>query len=349
VADHDGRKAGSIEQQLYEDGSRFTFLQAVRLLEEIELRDGGRGRCEPPGEAAHADRELLFFRHVVRLDVPPSDVETIERAPGEPPRVSVNVLGVAGLLGPLPHAVTETILGQLRQGRRAFADFLDIFNHRLLSLLYRARKKYRPALDPKGPHDGRMARVLGALLGLGTPSLRGRVLANGSADRPLLAYAGLFAEHGRSPVGLERILEDFFDVPAAVVPFVGAWDEIDDDDLTALGARLGRNNVLGRTALAGRRLWNQAARFEVRLGPLGLGRFRSFLPAATDAYAPLMSLVRFYAHDELGFRVRLVLRAADVPRLRLRAAGDAYLGQTTWLSRRPPARDDEQVRLVGRR
>ena len=43
---------------------------------------------------------------------------------------------------------------------RALRDFLDLFNHRLVSLLYRARKKYRPALDPGAPGRGRIATVL---------------------------------------------------------------------------------------------------------------------------------------------------------------------------------------------
>ena len=354
MADHAGRETGSVEQELYDDASRFTFLQAVRLMEDIELRKG-RGR-KPPGESVHTEQELVFFRHEVRLDLPSSDVESLERLDGEgQPTMRVNVLGLAGGLGPLPHAVTETILRQLRGGQRAFADFLDIFNHRLISLLHRARKKYRPSLDPHGPHEGRVSRVLYALLGLGTPYLRGRVLGEaqprtgeGRADRPLLAYSGLFAERYRSPAGLERIIDDCFGVKSAIVPFLGAWAEVEENDRTAIGVKLGRNNRLGHGTLVGGRIWDQAARFEVRLGPLSLEQFRSFLPGAADAYRSLVSLIRFYAHEELGFQLRLVLRKEAIPRLHLKREGAAHLGHTTWLTTgRPSAKDDDQVRLAG--
>lgn len=372
MADHGRRQAGSVEDELYGDASRFTFLQAVRLVEQMELRNGRT----PVGESVHADQELLFFRHFVRLDNPDSDVESLYRAADdEPPSMFTNVLGLAGILGPLPHPVTEMIIDHLRHGPRhpphhkpprEFADFLDIFNHRLLSLLYRARKKFRPALDPSGPHDGRMSRVLYAFLGLGTPHLQGRVLKPAS-DRPLLAYAGLFAEGYRSPVGLERILGDYFDVPAKVKPFIGAWEEIDPGDFTLLGVK---NNVLGKTAFIGHRIWNQAARFEVRIGPLDFKRFRTFIPEVKDAYAPLRSLIRFYAHDHLGFfDIRLILAAGQMPELTLSRAAGAYLGRDTWLRRlpqlalsraadahlgrdtwlRPPLREDDQVRLAGPR
>lgn len=356
MADHARRQSRSVKHRLYGDASRFTFLQAVRLMEEIELRKRPLHRC--PGEAAHAADELLVFRHKIRLDMPPADVETIEDSNGAAPVMTTNVLGLAGVLAPLPHPVTERLIDELRHGRDgkdhgAFAAFLDIFNHRLISLLYRARKKYRPALDHRSPHDGRVARVLYALLGLGTPHLRGRVLhrvAGRDADRPLLACAGLFAENYRSPAGLERIVEEHFGVRAEVVPFIGEWNEIDEDDRTAIGAKSGRNNRLGKTALAGRRIWNQAARFEVRLGPLPFKRFRTFLPSTHDAYTPLVRLIRFYTHEELAFDIRLVLDRQTMPRLRLRiGGGDAHLGHSTWLVRWRPKHDDHQVRLAGRR
>lgn len=352
MADHDRRQARSVKDELYDDASRFSFLQAVRLVEQMELCKDRH--CKPAGESVHADEELLFFHHLVRLDNPDSDIESLHcGADGEPPSMITNVLGLAGVLGPLPHTVTEMIIDHLWHGPRhphdfpaprQFVDFLDIFNHRLLSLLYRARKKFRPALDPYGPHEGRMSRVLYAFLGLGTPKLQGRVLHTGS-DRPLLAYAGLFVDRYRSQAGLERVLADHFEVPVAVKPFIGAWEEIDEDDLTLLGVR---NNVLGTTATAfiGRRFWNQAARFEVRLGPLDFSRFVSFLPSAKNAYESLRSLIRFYAHDDLGFDIRLLIEGHQIPQLEL-WPGRVYLGHTSWLSRRPPEQDDEQVRLVG--
>jgi type VI secretion system protein ImpH len=372
MADHARRQSRSVEEQLFEDASRFTFLQAVRLMEDIALGKGLNNH-RFPGEAVHHEQELLFFRHNVRLDIPSSDVESLRagRRGGdgrhdEPPTMLVNVLGLAGVLGPLPQTVTETILHELRRGDRAFddlpvssfSDFLDIFNHRLISLLYRARKKYRPALDPRGPHEGRVSRVLYSILGLGTPHLKGRLLGETSLNRPfgqpsagdrlLLPYTGLFAERYRSPIGLERILADAFGTPATVTPFVGAWETIEDSDRTAIGTRLGRNQRLGHAALAGRRIWNQAARFEVSLGPLKLEQFRSFLPVAENAYRPLVSLIRFYAHEELGFSIRLILDRNEIPELELKRGGSAHLGQTTWLARRRPfAADDTQVRLTG--
>jgi type VI secretion system protein ImpH len=247
-------------------------------------------------------------------------------------------------MGPLPPNVVELIMERSFRKDGALAEFLDIFNHRLISLLYRARKKYRAQLDAKAPHGGRVATVLHSLLGLGTRHLGGRM---GVRDRTLLAYTGFFTETVRPSVGLERLLEDCFDTKAQVEPFRGRWERIEDDDVSRIG-ETGQNQVLGQSAVLGRRVWDQAASFEVRLGPLTFAHFLSFLPNGR-AFGPLAAMTRFYSREELGFTFRLALLAAEVPRLQLGTAYGAFLGWTTWLKTKATKHDDTQVRLVGRR
>jgi type VI secretion system protein ImpH len=340
MATYGWRESRSVAEGLWDEGHRFSFLQAVRLLEEL-FPDR-----TSPAEGIDPRREVVRFRSEVRFDFPPGDVEAVlPPMDGEPAEMRVNVLGLAGSMGPLPPAVVELILERSFRKDTAFRDFLDIFHHRLISLLYRARKKYRPALDRNAPHAGRVATVLHSLLGLGTKHLTDRM---GVRERTLLAYTGLLVETVRPTVGLTRMIEDCFDTTAAVSPFRGRWDRIEDADVTRLGARLGRNQVLGESAVLGGRVWDQAAGFEVLLGPLTLAQFLSFLPNGR-AFAPLVALVRFYAREELGFTFRLSLAAAEVPEIRLGAAYGTYLGWTSWLMTKPMTRDDSQVRLVGKR
>ena len=54
--------------------------------------------------------------------------------------------------------------------------FLDIFNHRLISLFYRAWEKYRFAIAyERGGQRRPFSQYLYCLIGLGTPGLRGRL------------------------------------------------------------------------------------------------------------------------------------------------------------------------------
>lgn len=338
MADYGWRQSRSVAEGLWEEGHRFSFLQAVRLLESLYPKRTA------PGESVDPRHEVVRFKSKVRLDFPPGDVEKVQRpANGEPAEMHVNVLGLASAMGPLPPAIVELILERSFRKDDAFAEFLDIFNHRLVSLLYRARKKYRPALDRNAPDGGRVATVLRSLLGLGMPDLAGRM---GVGDRSLLAYTGFFSETVRPAVGLKRLVEDCFDAPVEVTPFRGQWGRIENDDVTRLGVT-GQNQLLGKTAVLGGRVWDQAAGFELTLGPFSLAQFLSFLPNGR-AYAGLVALVRFYVREELGFTFRLALQAAEVPELKLGVAYGAFLGWTTWVKTKPATRDDAQVRLVGR-
>ena len=339
MASYGWRESRSVAEGLWEEGHRFSFLQAVRLLEEL-FPDR-----TPPGEGIDPRREVVRFRSEVRLDFPPGDVEAV-RPPtgGEPAEMRVNILGLASSMGPLPASIVEMIMERSFRKDTALRDFLDLFNHRLVSLLYRARKKFRPALDPNGPHGGRVATVLRSLIGLGTPHLSRRM---GVDDRTLLSYAGLLTERVRPCVGLTRIIEDCFETTAEVTPFQGRWEQIEDVDVTRIGTR-GQNQILGMSATLGRRVWDAAASFEVRLGPLTYAQFLSFLPNGR-AFPSFVALVRFYAREELGFTVRLALAAAEIPELRLGQAYGAHLGWTSWLKTKPTTRDDAQVRLVGKR
>lgn len=327
---------GSVAQLLFEEGWRFELYQAVRLLEKMS-RDH-----VPVGEGIDPDREAVRFVSRVGFDFPASEVHDLElQTNGKPARLTVNAMGLAGALGPLPAPFSELLLQRVASKDTAFRDFLDIFNHRLLSLLYRARKRTRPGLAWVRPDNEPSARTAFALLGLGTGGLRGRM---GIEDRALLQYTGIMARRTRSAVGLEVVLADYFGIGIRCTQLLGRWLEISEDQRTAIGVN-GRNNALtaiGCGAVLGARVWDQQGRFEVRVGPLNLGQFLDFLPIGRG-YKSLVQLIRYYAGDEHDFDVRLTLKAAEAPPCRLGAG--PRLGWSSWLRTKPFEGDDSQVRL----
>ncbi|HEX6200815.1 MAG TPA: type VI secretion system baseplate subunit TssG [Thermoanaerobaculia bacterium] len=321
-----------MKRALFDEGHRFGFFQAVRLLEAIYPDRTG------PAEGMEPEREVVRFRTRVGFDFPASEVDEVRPGrDGEPVEMTVSVLGLAGVQGPLPPPFVEELLSHSTRGDDALRDFLDLFNHRLLSLYYRARKKHRPACSHQPPDEGRVARCLLALIGLGTPALRDR---GAVPDRSLIRYAGLLTPHPRSMVGLERMLADHFGVPVEIVPFRGRWLDIEEEDRTRIGrsdptwrpTRLapragggGNNNRLGQGAVLGSRFWDQTAAFEIRMGPLGIQQLLDFLPVG-GAHRALLDLARFYVDDQYEIDVRLSCRADEVPELRLGGAGDVRLG-----------------------
>jgi type VI secretion system protein ImpH len=327
-------KKTAVEDGLFAEGHRFDFFQAVRLLEIIHTSSGEH--LNLPAQGSDPSKEIVHFRSSVKLDFPASDIADVKRKQDMPvldqpkalTEMSVNFLGLAGCLGALDIPSTELVIQRASRKDEALKDFLDIFNHRLVSLLYRIRKHHRVGLGSATPGNDPIAQYLYSLIGMETPRLKGRMHIR---DRALLYYAGILAQQPRSMAGLQRILTDYFQLEVKTRQFVGKWCELEENQWTTIGES-GSNQRLGRdTVVMGTRVWDQHASFEIQLGPLGLEDFDSFLPTEWR-FGVLCDLVRFYVKDEFEFNVKLVLKAEEIPQVKLTM--DPALSWTSWLA--PP-------------
>ena len=361
----DGPSPPSVADRLFSEGFAFDFFQAVRLLHALEPGRAPVGRGGPPSA------EAVRFRAHASLGFPASTIHDLS-SPAEscrPPELIQSFLGLTGPSGVLPRHYTELLirpdLDPRGPERHAFRDWLDLFNHRLTALFYRAWEKYRPFLErerdrPDRPEVAPGTFTLGllSLIGLGMPSLRNRLVVGPPAVAPdapgrdrvddlaLVHYSGLLSRRTRSADGLRAILLDYFGLPVEILQFRGRWLAIDPRSRTRLAE--GRaSNRLGVDAVIGERVWDVQSLFRVRLGPLTYGQFRAFLPDRSRGRAAflLAHLVRLYVGPELDFDLQLVLEAGEVPQCQLPIGLDEgpVLGWNSWLSSAPPVEDADDA------
>jgi type VI secretion system protein ImpH len=354
------------------EGYAFDFFQAVRLLEKMAPERRPVGHEGPPGV------EAARFRAHLALNFPASAIHQIE-APAAlvpVPTLTVTFMGLTGPSGILPRHYTEMLMRarDARGPERYVArDWFDLFNHRLISLFYRAWTKYRFWLpyergEYARPDPDLFTESIYCLIGLGSRSLRNRlrvavrpgtegpqrerVLARVD-DLALLHYAGLLAHRPRCAVSLERLLEDYFGIPVRILQFQGQWLRLDPESQSQVGADAG-SAALGLNVVVGERVWDIRGKIRIRLGPLSYERFVSFVPdqspvAARKDFFKLMHLVRLYVGPELMVDVQLVLKASEIPRCRmLPSPGKApRIGWNSWLTSRPMRRDSDDAVFAG--
>lgn len=327
-----GRTDPSLEEVLFERGYEFEFFQAARLLARIFA-----GR-KPVGGTARPHEEFARFGARLSMAFPPSAVHDIEQIPdsGDPVRMTVAFLALTGTQGVLPFCYTEWMLERKAAKDDTLAAFLDLFNHRLLSLFYRAWEKHRPPVlyelsAARDQQPDSFTHSLFDFIGMGTEGLRGRMRIQ---DESLLWYAGLIAQRPHSASALRGILRDYFGVPVEIDQCVGDWYDLEEADRCYLSPELERNQ-LGESAFLGEQVWNQQGRFRIRVGPLGLDRFLDFLPDGR-AMARLVQFTRYLVGQAMAFDVQVFLRASEVPYCRLTDEGvDApRLGEMAWLKTR---------------
>lgn len=390
------KRGKSLIEELYERPYEFDYFQAVQILERTDtnrLAIGGQG---PP------EREAVRLRSLASLNFPPSTICTLEKGTALPngtmlpPAMTVAFGGLFGPDGALPTHYTQTIIRLLERGRGdekyALRDWLDLFNHRLLSLFYRAWEKYRCtvpfvrymraralaegglpgggntmqvsiALQAKRTEPDPFTLALYNLVGLGPPTLRGRVqVAVRLAAQPgdyhdeiidrqrlvniddlaILYYSGLFAQRPRNARSLAAIVSDMFDLPVQVQQFSGQWLDVPPEQQSSLVE--GGNNELGLNVVAGERVWDVVSSFRLRIGPLTLARFQDLMPDHTPrprrkSFFLLCQIIRLYVGPEFDFEMQLILKGSEVPELEMAEGGRDVLGPrlgwNTWLKDGP--------------
>ncbi|MGN6650290.1 type VI secretion system baseplate subunit TssG [Trinickia sp.] len=300
----------------------FDLFQAIHLLEQAQ------SWARPLGTGDGTDEAVRFAGHV-SLAFEPSDIRGVRaKAAGDDRAtytVSTAAMTLAGAGGPLPLPFTEWLLARRAARETAMSDFLDIFNHRFLSFLYRSRQKHAPGLNGRAPDEAALTACLDALGNLGLRA--GERGPNGA--RRWLRHAGLLGGAPRSMAGLLALLSDRLGVAVRGGQFVGGWRELDARDSVRLSsAGRGASRLNGR-AVVGRRCWDQAAGIRIEFVDLPLERFEALLPGGR-LHELTAWLVQSYLEQDLD--VHVVLRPAPgQAACAVGGAGAARLGWTSWL------------------
>lgn len=365
-----------IARMLESESFRFEFFQAVRLLAKLYPER------QPVGGDALPRDEVVRFSSRITLEFPASQIHDL-KFPDETVKTAAMLLsfmGLAGASGVLPRHYTELLLERAKERDFVLRDFLDLFNHRLASLFYRAWEKYRGWLSferaevvgdrrrkegPEAfrvfilrerPQIDRLFQCFLDLTGTGEPLLRYRPIAGRGlesrraySDKTLAYYSGLLAQQHRCAKSLENMLIDHFEVPIRISQFCGDWLTLDPEDQSHFAA-LDGNMTLGSDVVVGERVWDFQGKFRVVVGPLNWKQFQRFLPDGAD-FQPLTHLTRLYAGSQLEFDVQLVLRHDEVPMSRLSGPEESgsRLGWDSWVGNEAFAHDAcEAVFATGR-
>ncbi|MGJ7517118.1 type VI secretion system baseplate subunit TssG [Pseudomonas baetica] len=289
----------SLSQRLRRDPQAFELLQALLLLEREHPQAASLGSGSAP------QAEALHLRGPLTPLFAASQVESLSQAPGERPVLSTPVFGLGGPDGPLPYAYQEWLQQRARVRDHAPAEFLDLFQHRLLSLLYKVMRKHRIAVGFTPPGASAVHGQLRALTGLLPKALQER---QAIPDSAVLACTALFADGRRSLAGFAAIVREQFELPVHLHAYVGAWRDIPPASRSRLQPG-GRNLQLGRSAVAGTRVWDEHAGIRLTLGPLNSAQAARFLPDG-EAHPALASLGALYFGPDLDITLVLLVRGA---------------------------------------
>lgn len=329
------KKELSLKDKLFEEAYVFDFLQAVRVF-QLLYPD-----TIAPGEGVDPEKEPVRFSASVSFAFPPSDlVGTFPASSFSKVSVlQVNFLGIAGIQGPLPTPYTQLLIDRIQRKDLAFQDFLDIFNHRFISLFHKIRKRHRMGIYEIPAEKTTIGEMLRSLAGLGFKNslFQDKLKV---PDRSLIGVANSLWPRVRSSVGLKFLLEKYFKIPARIHEFQGRWLSFQKSERSFIGIQEGQFNALGKDCILGIKEWDKVGHITISFGPMDLSYFCSFF-RNQKAYKSACSLITFYTENSITFDFNLILKKDQVPPLML--GQESFLGWRSWLKTKPFSENDQQV------
>lgn len=343
-----GKQKPDLMDELLRNPEQFDFFQAVRLIERAAVEQAGGKVLNRVGSSDGPQNEAVKFRALASLSFPPGQISSISppatKSTGSrgdaPLEMTVPFMGLTGPAGALPEHYTSLVIerSHLRTKDYALREFLDLFNHRMISLFFRAWEKYRfPFAYERNQQEGHLdddlfTLCLYCLAGIGSRSLRDQ---HAFDDHAILYFGGFFASRIRNAVSLEQMLGSYFELDVQVLQFQGQWLYLTDESQSCMPSsvhRRGLNLSLGENAVAGSRVWDLQSRIRICLGPLSWAQFKKLLPE-TIGLACIREIIRLYIDINLDFDVQLILRREEVPLCRLTSEEDfrPLLGWNTWI------------------
>jgi type VI secretion system protein ImpH len=324
-----------------------SFMQLCQLLElSVPERPGF-------GTRDSLEHEPVRFRPRPRIGFPAGEVASVERDdefPDAPPSVRTTFMGLYGVDAAMPsHLIDDIVLRE--EGYEAVTAFLDPFNHRLVTLLYRVWKKYRYPVGFRPGGTDEHSRKLLALAGFGWGDKPARA---GLPDSRMLAMLGLLIQRTRTSEGLAGVIA--LTVPGAGIKVDEFFSTVtsagDPQPLSAAGRSGGQQadgaqRGLGRGYVLGRRIAYRSKAVRVTLHPSGAAQAHDLLPGA-PLYAELMAVLRLYigVKADVHLRMQVSSRLAPVPRVAARHDGAAP--RLAWTTVLPSGSDRVMTIPLGR-
>lgn len=330
------------------DRSLFGLVRTLERLQAYVFKD--QGDDIRIGSDTNPDKEPVRFHAVNHFGFAAKEIDRVSRrestdASADPGSVKtgmydidVNIMGLTGRSGILPQHYTQLVQERNKLQDYALSDFLDLFNHRLISLFYRAWSKYRVASEYEHYQwQNKLSPFTRAL-----QSLAGR--SHDAHYEVPLYYSGHFSKHVRSARSLELIIQDYFGYPVSVKSFSAGWLPVKKEDRLCIGTKnRGRNNLLGDGVLLGNKVWDVQSKCEIEIGPVSHEEYETILPD-TRRFAALRKIIRDYAPAHLAIELHYIV---DDPEGKAQQPlGKTFkLGWNSWLGSQKPTVRHSRIKL----
>ncbi|WP_115719848.1 type VI secretion system baseplate subunit TssG [Gallaecimonas mangrovi] len=262
------------------------------------------------GEDGWPDKELVKFRARQHQGFAGQDVVRARHQRTEDGKLravlDLDFMSLTGARGVLPGHYSELVLQQLKAKSPALQDFLDLFNHRLLSLFYRSWARTQPAVAQERDELDPFTAIMRALTGV--------------EDDSQLQYGAALMRGPKSGAVLCQILEDLTGIKVRYQALQGGWVGVDIAEQSAMPSKqkpMGQFAHLGEAVL-GSKTWVADKGLVLNFAPKSHQQVASLLPGGQYSGA-VADLNLAFAGRQTRVRCQMTTQARFLPGARANA------------------------------
>ena len=305
------------------------------------VRRIGHDRPDLPrlGKAARPTQENVRFGQTPYLHFPPTEVSEIRQGKdGVEALIMTYFFGLLGVNGPMPLEFTDYVFQRSHNYYdQTWRRFLDIINHRFLTLFYRAWAENEQAVSFDRSDDDKITDIIRSLAG--TPSdmfLLDRTFPYLTAN-----YANHFGHSVKSRSSLEQILNNVLKSEVKLKDFVVSSYDIPKNVRCRLGDR--ETSILGKNIQLGRSYMSATREFEIEIGPVLFTESNKWMPG-TKGFDLINKIITAYLDRPLDYTLTFIVIGKTVPEVRFEGIDKGVRLGRGFLLGRP--KDDENIKIT---
>ena len=315
---HTRQQKIDINSPLFKKSSRFSFIQAIRLL---ELYYSNKERTL---------EKKIRVRPRLSLDFPNSDIVSINKEQ-DVVNLTVTFMGLYGESSPLPTFYTEMLLQEERSDKSVMREFIDIFNNPIYQIYFKVWLKNQLGVRVNEFNDTKILNFLHLFSGMPQAHLREKH----KGQYPLLKYAGLNMQYPRSAEALRTLVSDIINNNnIQIIQCIRRMVPIPNLQRCSLGVS---NSAVGDTLHLGNKIKDRMGKFRIFIYELDMQKLNTLLPG-TKSFVTLVNVVKLYIGESLNWDIQLTLHRDVKTDILLGAEDYSKLGLNTWLGTNKTAR-----------
>lgn len=305
-----------MEQELLDNASKYSFVEAYKLLCECTL-------------AQKLDPVLVVrIRAVLGLSHGRTEVVSVEKHTKEDDSflylLNVNLPGLYGNESPLPKFFTEELIHAAQKEHNEARLFLDLIHQRLYQLFFAAKTQHLPHYLDQGKKN--LHQFMFSMVGFRNESW----LAKFPDPSFILRNVHLFRHQKGTAAGLKRLITNLFkNADVEITQCVPRWFNIEQPLQLALSQQ---SNQLGVNALLGDKMQETQSKLVVRISTLSAQEY-NYWCINKENWQAFKQLIQYFVNQPLLVDLEMEIAPEDKFNLTLEHDSDNgfVLGRNTWL------------------